>query len=181
MSCSAVGVCSAGGFYEDAGNTSQALLVNENAGAWSAPVEVPGTSSLNKGGAAMISWMSCSDDGSCGVQGSYTDAGQNTQLFVANSSAVAPTTVSSVPRHVTAVDKKGVVTVRWSAPANNGGTAITSYSVVSLPVAKTCVTRTTSCTFKGLNKKIHYSFAVRATNQNGASALSAKSNAVLDK
>jgi hypothetical protein len=103
------------------------------------------------------------------------------QLFVVNSSAVAPTTVSSAPRHVTALDKKGVITVRWSAPATDGGTAITSYTVVSLPKAKTCVTHATSCTFKGLNKKIHYSFAVRATNKDGASVLSPKSNAVLDK
>jgi hypothetical protein len=108
----------------------------------------------------------------------YTDASSNVQLFVVNSSAVAPTTVSSAPRHVTATVKKGVITVRWSAPASNGGTAITSYSVVSLPKSKTCVTSATSCTFKGLNKKLHYSFEVRATNADGASALSARSNAV---
>jgi hypothetical protein len=49
---------------------------------------------------------------------------------------------------------------------------------VSLPAAKTCVTTATSCTFKGLNKKIHYAFEVRATNKNGMSALSARSNSV---
>jgi hypothetical protein len=86
--------------------------------------------------------------------------------------------VSSAPRHVTATDKKGVITVRWSAPANDGGATITSYTVVSLPKAKSCITSSTSCTFKGLNKKIHYSFAVRATNADGSSALSARSNAV---
>ena len=125
--------------------------------------------------------MSCSGDGSCGVQGTYTDASQNTQLFVVNSSVVAPTTIASAPRHVTAVDKKGVVTVRWTAPASNGGAAITKYSVVSLPAAKTCTTTSTSCTFKGLNKKIHYSFEVRATNKDGLSPLSAKSNSVQAK
>ena len=84
-----------------------------------------------------------------------------------NSSVVAPTTIASAPRHVTAVDKKGVITVRWTAPASNGGAAITKYSVVSLPAAKTCTTTSTSCTFKGLNKKLHYSFEVRATNKDG--------------
>ncbi len=79
-----------------------------------------------------------------------------------------------------ATDKKGVITVRWSAPAHNGGAAITSYTVVSLPKAKTCVTSSTSCAFKGLNKKVHYSFEVRATNKDGSSALSARSNAVRD-
>ena len=112
------------------------------------------------------------------MQGSYSDASDNTQLFVSNSSTVAPTTVSSAPRNVKAVDKKGVITVHWTAPSSNGGAAITSYTVVSLPKSKTCVTRATSCAFKGLNKKVHYSFEVRATNKDGPSALSARSNAV---
>ena len=153
-------------------------MINETSNSWSNPIEVPGTSSLNKGGQATIYGVSCSADGSCGVQGSYADAKQNTQLFVVNSSVIAPTTIASAPRHVTAVDKKGVITVHWTAPASSGGTAITSYSVVSLPKAKTCVTTSTTCTFKGLNKKVHYSFEVRATNKVGSSVLSAKSNTV---
>jgi hypothetical protein len=100
---------------------------------------------------------------------------------VVNSSAIAPTSVSSAPRHVTALDKQGVITVRWSAPESNGGTAISSYTVVSLPKSKTCTTQTMSCTFKGLNKKLHYSFEVRATNADGSSVLSAKSNVVRDR
>jgi hypothetical protein len=178
ISCSAAGACSAGGAYTDAANHSQAFLVNETAHSWSKPIEVPGTSALNKGGSALIWQISCSHDGSCGVQGSYTDAKQYVQIFVVNSSVVAPTTVSSPPRHATALDKNGVITVRWSPPTSNGGTAVTSYSVVSLPRSRTCVTRTTSCVFKALNKRVHYSFEVRATNKDGSSALSARSNAV---
>ena len=178
ISCSAPGACSAGGTYADSDSNDQAFLVNETSNSWSNPIEVPGTPSLNKGGSATIYAVSCSVDGSCGVLGSYTDAKQNTQIFVTNSSPLAPTSVSSAPRHVTAVDKVGVITVHWSAPASDGGTAITSYSVISLPKSKTCVTSSTTCTFKGLNKTIHYTFAVRATNKDGASALSAKSNAV---
>ncbi len=37
---------------------------------------------------ATIYQVSCSVDGSCGVQGSYADASQNTQLFVVNSHSV---------------------------------------------------------------------------------------------
>jgi hypothetical protein len=178
ISCSAPGVCSAGGTYIAAANNEQAFLINESSNTWSNPIEVPGTSTLNKGGSATIYQVSCSADGSCGVQGVYADASKNIQLFVVNSSVVAPTTVSSPPRHITAVDKKGVVTVRWSAPASNGGAAITSYTVITLPKAKSCTTLATSCAFKGLNKKIHYTFEVRAINADGSSALSAKSNAV---
>jgi hypothetical protein len=181
LSCSAVGVCSAGGTYLDSAQKTQAFLINETSGSWSSPIEVPGSATLNKGGAAQVNQVSCSGDGSCGVQGTYTDGSQNTQLFVVNSSVIAPTTIASAPRHVTAVDKKGVVTVRWTAPASNGGAAITKYSVVSLPAAKTCTTTATSCTFKGLNKKVHYSFEVRATNKDGLSPLSARSNSVQAK
>lgn len=180
ISCSAVGNCSAGGTYTDANTDTQAFLVNDSNGSWSDPIEIPGTSSLNKGGVSAVSEVSCSGDGSCGVQGTYTDASTNTQLFVVNSSAIAPTSVSSAPRHVTALDKKGEITVRWSVPVSNGGTAITSYTVVSLPKSKTCMTQATSCTFKGLNKKLHYSFEVRATNADGSSVLSTKSNVVRD-
>lgn len=180
ISCSAAGACSAGGTYLDSDNNTQAFVINEKFTQWSNPVEVPGTSSLNKGGAALIWEVWCSDDGSCGVLGSYTDASKNLQLFVANSSTIAPTTVASAPRRVTATDKKGVITVRWSAPRSNGGSAITSYAVVSFPRSRTCVATVTSCTFKGLNMKLHYTFEVRATNKVGSSALSARSSAVRD-
>ncbi len=134
ISCSAVGDCSAGGSYTDANTNTQALLVNESSGTWTSAIEAPGSASLNKGGSATIAQVSCSVDGSCGVQGLYTDASKNTQLFVVNSSAVAPTTVSSVPRHVTAVDNGGVITVRWNAPAEiRAAPPVTSYTVVSLP------------------------------------------------
>jgi hypothetical protein len=178
ISCSAPGACSAGGSYTDSSGGTQAFLVNEASSTWSKPIEVPGEASLNRGASATISQVSCSGDGSCGVQGLYTDASKNTQLFVTNSTTVAPTTVSSAPRHVTALDSDGVITVRWTAPARNGGAPVTSYTVVSLPKSKSCVTHATSCQFKGLNKKIHYAFEVRATNKDGSSALSAKSNAV---
>ncbi len=178
VSCSAAGACSAGGDYTDADGNSQAFLVNEENGTWSNAIEVPGTSTLNKGGMATIYQVSCSLDGSCGVQGSYADASQNNQLFVVNSSVIAPTTVSSAPRHVTATDRKGVITVRWRAPATNGGAAITSYTVVSLPKAETCVTTSTSCTFRDLHKRVRYAFEVRAANKDGVSALSARSNTV---
>jgi hypothetical protein len=51
---------------------------------------------------------------------------------------------------------------------------------VSFPRSRTCVATVTSCTFKGLNMKLHYTFEVRATNKVGSSALSARSSAVRD-
>jgi len=182
ISCSAPGSCTAGGTYTDANSSNVDVFVaKETSGTWGNAVPVPNAARLNQGGKAAINNVSCSSDGSCGVNGTYTDSQSNTQIFVDDSSAVAPTTVSGTPRHVTAVDKDGVVTVRWLAPASTGGTPITSYAVTSIPKSKGCTTRSTSCALKGLNKKVHYSFQVRATNADGTSAASAKSNAVLPR
>ena len=182
ISCSAPGSCTAGGNYTDANSSNVDVFVaKQSSGAWGNAVPVPNSIRLNQGGKAAINNVSCSTDGSCGVNGTYTDSQSNTQIFVDDSSAVAPATVSGTPRHVTAVDKKGVVTVRWAAPAATGGTPITSYSVTSLPTSKGCTTRSTSCVLKGLSKKVHYRFQVRATNADGTSAASATSNAVLPR
>jgi len=87
--------------------------------------------------------------------------------------------VASAPRHVTAADKKGVITVRWSAPSSDGGSAITSYTVVSLP-SPDLRHELDDVQLQGTQQELHYSFEVRATNKVGASVLSAKSNAVRD-
>lgn len=180
ISCNAPGSCTAGGTYINATSSNVDVFVTkQTSGTWSNAAPVPNSDRLNQGGKAAINNVSCSSDGSCGVNGTYTDAQSNTQIFVDDSSAVAPTNVSGAPRHVTAVDKRGVVTVRWSAPASTGGTPITSYAVTSVPKSKGCTTRSTSCALKGLSKKVHYSFQVRAINADGTSAASAKSNAVL--
>src|ERR1019366_9230282 len=55
ISCSAVGNCCAGGTYTDANTDTQAFLVNDSNGSWSDPTEIPGTSSLNKGGVSAVS------------------------------------------------------------------------------------------------------------------------------
>jgi hypothetical protein len=181
ISCSVAGACSAGGDYTDADGNSQAFLVNEANHAWTDPIEVPGTSTLNKGGMATIYQVSCSGDGSCGVQGSYTDASQNTQLFVVNSQLVqsgrVPTALGA-PRDVTATDKSGVVTVRWKAPLSTGGHTISSYTVVSRPRSTTCVSHAPVCVVRGLTKGVTYTFQVRATNRSGAGPFSKRSNTV---
>jgi hypothetical protein len=49
---------------------------------------------------------------------------------------------------------------------------------VSLPKAETCVTTSTSCTFRDLHKRVRYAFEVRAANKDGVSTLSMRSNTV---
>lgn len=87
VSCASPGYCSAGGFFSDGSNSSQAFVVNEVDGSWGDALEVPNTSSLNADGDASVDWISCGSDGACAVGGFYEDATQAYQAFVADSTA----------------------------------------------------------------------------------------------
>ena len=76
-------------------------------------------------------------------------------------------------------------TVSWTAP-NNGGSAITSYSVYAYrsggstaSLAQTVSGNSTSATFSGLVIGSTYVFRVLATNSVGSSSLSASSNQII--
>jgi hypothetical protein len=183
ISCSSPGNCTTGGYYADDGvseTPTQAYLDNEVNGVWADVTQVPGTETLNKGDIATVTQVSCSSDGACGVIGTYQDANHTPFEFLTSSTSLSPYMIASAPRRVTASFKAGRVMVKWSPPTNDGGAPILSYSVTSTPKSKTCSTRAaTSCTFRGLKKKVHYTFQVRAMNVQGTSMPSAQSNAVL--
>lgn len=96
------------------------------------------------------------------------------------SSAVTPTapTAPAAPTAVSATAGDASAAVTWTAPSDNGGSAITGYTVTSDPDAKTCTTATTSCTVSGLTNGTAYTFNVTATNAAGTSAASTPSAAV---
>ncbi|MGI6425198.1 MAG: fibronectin type III domain-containing protein [Tepidanaerobacteraceae bacterium] len=86
----------------------------------------------------------------------------------------APTvTVPSAPQNFTATPGDGQVTLSWTAPASDGGAAISHYEV-SADDGTTWVTASTSTshTFTGLTNGTTYTFKVRAVNSvgNGAEA-----------
>lgn len=66
-------------------------------------------------------------------------------------------------------------TVTWTAPVNNGS-AITSYTVTSLPGEFTCTTSTLTCVVNGLSNETSYTFSVTATNGLGTSVRSPESS-----
>jgi len=76
----------------------------------------------------------------------------------------------------------GIATVSFTAPVNDGGSVITSYTATSSPGG---VTRTINqsgsgaITFTGLNSGASYTFTVTATNAIGTSAASSASNSVI--
>jgi hypothetical protein len=103
----------------------------------------------------------------------------------AASGAVMPTpgTVPAAPQSVTAAPASNQAQVSWSAPATNGGTAISSYTITpylgtTAQPATTVSGSTTTKTVTGLTNSSAYTFKVTAINSTGTSAASAASPAV---
>jgi len=89
-----------------------------------------------------------------------------------------PITVPGAPLNVSAVRGNGQATVNFSVPASDGGSAILSYTVTSLPGGKTASGTGTSVTVSGLTNGTSYTFSVTATNSIGTSLPSVSSNSV---
>ena len=102
--------------------------------------------------------------------------------FSIASAAVTPQvlTVPGAPTGVVASTGNASATIAWTAPANNGGSPITSYTVTANPSALTMTVPATQTgvNFTGLTNGTTYSFTVRATNATGSSAPSLPSNAI---
>lgn len=96
----------------------------------------------------------------------------------AESAKVTPATKPNAPTNVTATPGEGDAVVSWTAPAFDGGSPVTGYTVTSNPGAiKKTVTGTTA-TVPGLANGTEYTFTVVATNDVGDGAASAASAAV---
>ena len=105
-----------------------------------------------------------------------------TSAASAPSNKVIPTsapTVPSVPTDVVALPGDQSALVSWTAPVNNGGSAISAYRVTATPGNADCATMSTACTVTGLTNGTRYVLTVTATNATGNSAPSAPSNPVI--
>jgi hypothetical protein len=90
-------------------------------------------------------------------------------------SASAP----SAPTNVTALAGNQQATVMFTAPANNGGSPITHYNVISNPGNITVSGDTSPITLTGLTNGTQYTFTVRAVNIVGTGSASSASNPVI--
>lgn len=94
----------------------------------------------------------------------------------APSDPVAPATVPGAPRNITVAAFDTKVRVSWTAPVDNGGAAVTGYTVTSDPEGKKCeTTGALTCDVMDLTNGTGYTFTVKATNSAGKSAASAQS------
>jgi len=82
------------------------------------------------------------------------------------------------PTNVTASPGTNSSAVAWSAPSSNGGSAISSYTVISSPGGLTCTTSSLTCNVTNLSNFVAYTFTVTARNSAGAGPSSAASNSV---
>ena len=95
------------------------------------------------------------------------------------STAVTPTAVPGAPTDVNATAGNTEADVSWTEPTDNGGSAITGYTITSSPSGGTATTTgATTATVAGLTNGTAYTFTVVATNAVGDSATSAASNEV---
>jgi hypothetical protein len=83
VSCASAGNCAAVGPFTDRSGHHQVFVAGERNGAWHPAIEVPGTATLNKGNADVLS-VSCVSAGNCAVGGSYADGSGRIQAFVAS-------------------------------------------------------------------------------------------------
>ncbi|MEI7027535.1 fibronectin type III domain-containing protein [Paenibacillus sp. y28] len=93
----------------------------------------------------------------------------------------APAGVPGVPTDVTAEVAGGEsqATVHFTAPANDGGSPVTGYTVLSNPGGRTGTGTSSPITVTGLTYGTAYTFTVVATNSVGSSGASAASNSVM--
>ena len=97
------------------------------------------------------------------------------------SASVTPATVPGAPTITSASSSSsGLTTVNFSAPASNGGSAITGYTITSNPGGFTCTAaaNATSCAVTGLTDGVAYTFTAVATNAIGNSSSSGASSSV---
>lgn len=82
VSCGGPGDCSAGGFYVDGAAQFQGFVVIERNRTWGAAREVPGLGTLNLGGFAKVTVVSCGSGGSCAAGGLYHPGPTQVEAFV---------------------------------------------------------------------------------------------------
>lgn len=141
---------------------------------WVAPTST-GTSSISGytvtgGDGCSTTALTCDVRGLApGSQTTFTVRARNTTGLGATGSSQLVTFVSvpGAPNDpIVTIDGLSAI-VLWQAPGDNGGSAITSYTVTGSPTGS-CTAATTTCTISDLRPGTTYSFSIVATNSFGS-------------
>ena len=125
------------------------------------------------GSPIVVSTLSNGTTYTCSVQATTNGGTSATSAGV----TVTPATLPGAPTIGTATAVgSGQVQVTFSAPASNGGAAITSYTVTSNPGNITASSTGSPITVGGLTNGTAYTFTVKATNSVGTGPASSQSN-----
>jgi len=127
--------------------------------------------------------LTCVDSGlTNGTAYTFTVTATNTSgtgVASSPSTAVTPKGSPAPPTGVQGTSGNAQAVLSWTAPANNGGSAITGYTATSVvDTSKHCSTAGLTCTITGLTNGVVYTFVVTATNALGTSLPSVASGAV---
>ncbi len=176
----------------DTGYSTGITLVEVN-GAGSATMT--GTADTDGNGATVSITPSSGVSTFTGMQITYTNSGAGSETFNLRASSGGLTTADSsqltadpaapdAPTIGTATAGDGQVSVTFTAPGNNGGSAITTYTATANPGGAfgTCAgPAACTATVSGLNNGTAYTFTVTATNAVGTSVASGVSNSATPK
>jgi hypothetical protein len=120
-------------------------------------------------------------DLSNGVEYTFTVTATNavgTSVASVASNTITPATVPDAPTNVAAAIGDTNAGISWSAPTNNGGSSIISYTVTSNIGGHSTTTTNTNAVVNGLTNGTAYTFTVTATNAIGTSISSGNSNGI---
>ncbi|AQT59139.1 fibronectin type III domain-containing protein [Cellvibrio sp. PSBB023] len=133
----------------------------------------PAVCTITSGGTlTFVSTGTCTINADQAGDASYLAAPQVTNSFTVN--AVVP----GAPTIGTATAGSAQASIAFTAPAFNGGSLITGYTVTASPGGATATGASSPITFTGLNNGTSYTFTVSATNAVGTGSPSTSSNAV---
>jgi hypothetical protein len=112
------------------------------------------------------------------VSGTDSSTATHAAFTSATISLTVNATVPGAPTIGTATAGNAQATVSFTAPASNGGAAITGYTVTSTPSNITASGSASPITVTGLTNGTAYTFKVTVTNSIGTGSASAASNSV---
>jgi hypothetical protein len=114
------------------------------------------------------------------VQLTMTRVGGASNDGYADNLSLVFATAPAAPTGASATAGDGQAMVSWTAPASDGGSPVTGYSVVAVqdPTRTVTVGNVLAATVAGLTNRTDYSFTVRAMNAAGTGPASTASNTV---